>query len=108
MKDGTKLTPDNSLQLSQTDLQQLLQNTQNTEREARKDLTNASEELAVLRANHAREIDELERTVARKDREKRNIEEELRDRADEATRDREAIRELKVCLLTRGLGGADG
>lgn len=46
---------------------------------------------------HAREIDELERTVARKDREKRNIEEELRDRADEATRDREAIRELKVC-----------
>jgi len=52
--------------------------------------------LAVLRATHAREIDELERTVARKDREKRNIEEELKDRAEEATRDREAIRELKV------------
>jgi kinesin family protein C1 len=50
---------------------------------------------------HAREIDELERTVARKDREKRNIEEELRDRADEATRDREAIRELKVRLRPR-------
>jgi kinesin family protein C1 len=52
--------------------------------------------LAALRATHAREIDELERTVARKDREKRNIEEELKDRAEEATRDREAIRELKV------------
>jgi len=37
--------------------------------------------------------------VARKDREKRNIEEELKDRAEEATRDREAIRELKVSHL---------
>lgn len=36
--------------------------------------------------------------MARKDREKRNIEEELKDRAEEATRDREAIRELKVSL----------
>lgn len=84
-------------------MQQLLQNTQNTEREARKDLSHASEELAALRATHAREIDELERTVARKDREKRNIEEELRDRADEATRDREAIRELKVCRIEKNL-----
>src|SRR5690348_6682332 len=62
--------PVNSLQMSQADLQALLQSTQNTEREARRDLTNASEEIAALRTSHLREIDDLERQVARKDREK--------------------------------------
>jgi hypothetical protein len=45
--------------------------------------------------------------VARKDREKRNIEEELKDRAEEATRDREAIRELKVSHEVYIWRGAD-
>ncbi|WWC91219.1 uncharacterized protein L201_006161 [Kwoniella dendrophila CBS 6074] len=87
-----------SLQMSQVDLQALLQTTQNTEREARRDLSSASEELAALRAAHAREIDDLERTIARKDREKRGMEDELRDSRDELSRERETIRQLKQSL----------
>lgn len=85
------------LQMSQSDLQRILQQTENTEREARRELSTASEEIASLRSAHAREIDELERTVARKDREKRNMEEEMRDQADELSRERQTIRDLKVC-----------
>ncbi|WWC73102.1 uncharacterized protein I206_107067 [Kwoniella pini CBS 10737] len=84
--------------MSQVDLQALLQSTQNTEREARRDLSSASEELAALRAAHAREIDDLERTVARKDREKRGMEDELRDSRDDLSRERETIRQLKQQL----------
>nr|XP_019048058.1 kinesin family member C1 [Kwoniella bestiolae CBS 10118]OCF26988.1 kinesin family member C1 [Kwoniella bestiolae CBS 10118] len=87
-----------SLQMSQVDLQALLQSTQNTEREARRDLSSASEELAALRASHTREIDDLERTIARKDREKRGLEEELRDSREELSRERETIRQLKQSL----------
>jgi kinesin family protein C1 len=82
--------------MSQANLQALLQSTQNTEREARRDLTNASEEIAALRTAHLREVDDLERQVARKDREKRGLEEELRDSRDELSRERETVRGLKV------------
>lgn len=85
-----------TLQTSQFDLQTLLQSTQNTEREARRDLSSASEELAAVRSAHAREIDDLERTVARKDREKRALEDEMREGRDELSREREVVRELKV------------
>ncbi|WWC97963.1 hypothetical protein V866_004852 [Kwoniella sp. B9012] len=84
--------------MSQVDLQALLQSTQNTEREARRDLSSASEELAALRASHAREIDDLERTIARKDREKRGLEDELKDSREELSRERETIRQLKQSL----------
>ncbi|WWD21164.1 hypothetical protein CI109_105647 [Kwoniella shandongensis] len=87
-----------SLQMSQVDLQALLQSTQNTEREARRDLSSASEEIAALRSAHAREIDDLERTIARKDREKRGMEDELKDSRDELSRERENVRELKQTL----------
>lgn len=86
----------NSLQTSHTDLQTILLNAQNTEREARKDLSSASEELFVMRAAHAREVDDLERQIQRKDREKRGLEEELGDSRDELGREREVVRELKV------------
>lgn len=84
------------LQTSQFDLQTLLSSTQNTEREARRDLSSASEELAALRSAHAREVDDLERTTARKDREKRALEDEVKDSRDELSREREVVRELKV------------
>ncbi|WRT69051.1 uncharacterized protein IL334_006034 [Kwoniella shivajii] len=87
-----------SLQMSQVDLQALLQSTQNTEREARRDLSSASEELAAVRAAHAREVDDLERTVARKDREKRGLEDEMRESRDELSRERDIIRQLKQTL----------
>lgn len=69
-----------------------------TERAARLDLTSASEEIAALRSSHAREVDELERTIARKDREKKNLEDELRDGRDELSRERDNVRTLKVQL----------
>ncbi|KIR26643.1 kinesin family member C1 [Cryptococcus deuterogattii LA55] len=87
-----------TLQSSQESLQALLQSTQMTERAARLDLTSASEEIAALRSSHAREVDELERTIARKDREKKNLEDELRDGRDELSRERDIVRTLKVQL----------
>ncbi|EIW66111.1 hypothetical protein TREMEDRAFT_65960 [Tremella mesenterica DSM 1558] len=92
-REGQKI---NSLQTQHADLQALLFSTQNTEREARRDLSTASEEIAALRSAHAREVDDLERAIARKDREKRGIEEELRDSRDELGREREMVRELKL------------
>jgi len=82
--------------LSQVDLQALLNNVQNTEREARRDLSHASEEIAELQAKHSREIDDLERQIGRKDREKRNLEDELKERQEDLSREKETIRELKV------------
>lgn len=82
--------------MSQADMQTLLMTVQTTEREARRDLSNASEEIAALQAKHAREIDDLERQISRKDREKRNLEEELKERQEDMSRERETIRELKV------------
>ncbi|OXG62068.1 kinesin family member C1 [Cryptococcus neoformans c8] len=87
-----------TLQSSQESLQALLQSTQTTERAARLDLTSASEEIAALRSSHAREIDELERTIARKEREKKNLEDELRDGRDELSRERDIVRTLKFQL----------
>lgn len=85
-----------SLQMSQADLQNLLANTQNVEREARRDLTNASEEIAAMKASHAREVDDLERQIVRKDREKERLEEEIKEGRDELRTERETVRELKV------------
>lgn len=89
--------------MSQVDLQKILLQTENTEREARRELSTASEEIAALRSAHAREVDELERTIARKDREKRNFEEEMQDRAEELSRERQTIRDLRVSSLSRPL-----
>jgi kinesin family protein C1 len=82
--------------MSHVDLQALLTKTQTTEREAQRSLSTAGEELASLRSAHAREVDELERTISRKDREKRNMEDELREARDELGREREVVRGLKV------------
>lgn len=94
-REGAKIS---SLQQQHQDIQALLLSTQNTEREARRELSSASEEIAALRSAHAREIDDLERAVARKEREKRDLEEELRDSRDELRRERETVRELKQSL----------
>lgn len=83
--------------MTQADVQALLMSVQNTEREPRRDLSSASEEIAALQAKHLREIDDLERQISRKDREKRNLEEELKERQDDLSRQRESVRELKVC-----------
>ena len=88
--------------MSQVDLQALLASTQNVEREARRDLSTASEEIASLKASHMREIEDLEKQVSRKDREKRGLEDELRESRDEISRERQTVRDLKVsCCLAQ-------
>lgn len=77
---------------------------QNTEREARRDLSSQSEEMAAMQAKYSREIEDLERQVSRKDREKRNLEDELREGRDELGRERDTVRELKVCCGTMSVG----
>jgi kinesin family protein C1 len=84
------------LQNSQVDLQTLLASTQSHEREARRDLSSASEELQAVRSAHAREIDDLERQLQRKEREKRGLEDDLRELREDLSRERESVRELKV------------
>ncbi len=86
-----------SIQMSQADIQTLLMTVQSTERDARRELSNASEEIAELQSKHSREIDDLERQISRKDREKRNLEEELKERHEDLSREREVVREIKVC-----------
>lgn len=92
-------TPDptvSGLQTAHCDIQNVLLTAQNTEREARRELSTASEELSAMRASHAREVDDLERQIMRKDREKSGLEDEMRASRDELTRERETVRELKV------------
>jgi kinesin family member C1 len=84
--------------MSEERFRALLQQTQATERESARSLSAAGEELANLRSSHAREVDELERTISRKDREKRNLEDEVREARDELGREREVVRGLKVSL----------
>lgn len=49
-----------------------------------------------MSAKYAREVEDLETQIRRKDREKRGLEDELRDSREELARERETIRELKV------------
>ena len=49
-----------------------------------------------MSAKYTREVEELETQIRRKDREKRGLEDELRESREELAREREAIRELKV------------
>ena len=91
--------------MSQQDLQTLLMTVQNTEREARRELSSASEVLAASSAKHAREVEELDSQIRRKEREKKNLEEELKESRDESSRGRETIRELKVCQKRSQLVG---
>lgn len=82
--------------MSQIESQNLIALKQNADREARQHLSAASEELALLRSSHAREVEELEKQVQRKDREKRGLEEELRESRDEISRERQTVRDFKV------------
>lgn len=85
-----------SQQISQEDLKKLLAGVTDHEREKRRELSSASEEIAAMQAKYTREIDELETQLRKKDREKRGLEDELRESREELSRERETIRDLKV------------
>jgi len=52
-----------------------------------------------MSAKYAREVEELETQIRRKDREKRGLEDELRESREELARERETIRDLKVSTV---------
>lgn len=91
-----KLILVSSQQMSQEDLRKLLSEVQDTEKDKRRELSSASEELAVMSARHMRELEDLDAQLRKRDREKRGLEEELRESREELSRDRETIRELRV------------
>lgn len=49
-----------------------------------------------MRAAHLQEVDELERQILAKEREKSSLEEELRERSEKLSEERQVVRELRV------------
>lgn len=86
------------LHTSQTELQTLLQSTQNTEREARRNLSTAGEEIAALREKHRNELDDVERQLAKRERERRDLEDDLRACRADLEEARGQVRDVKAAL----------
>lgn len=66
------------------------------ERDTRKKLSEASEELASLRVAHARETADLQRQLEHKERSNRNLEEEMQRGLEELIKERDIVRKLRV------------
>jgi kinesin family protein C1 len=106
-KDQEKIS---TLQQSHAQLQAQLVSSENAERDARRNLSTQGEEMAALRAAHAREVDELERKISRAEREKRELEDDLRRAKDDADAGRREAAELRVSgeyTWAFALGGHD-
>ncbi|KAL1407621.1 kinesin-like nuclear fusion protein [Vanrija albida] len=73
----------------------MLADAQHNERDTRKKLLEASEELASLRATHARETADLQRQLGNKERTNRDLEAEMQISRDDLTRERDALRTLR-------------
>lgn len=85
-----------AIEQGQQAMQQQLATSQNEEREARRNLSSAGEEIATLKAKHRDEVDELERQVKKRERERRELEAELGDVRADLELTRAEVRELKV------------
>lgn len=85
-----------AIEQGQQAMQQQLATSQNEEREARRNLSSAGEEIATLKAKHRDEVDELERQVKKREREGRELEAELGDVRADLDLTRAEVRELKV------------
>lgn len=85
-----------AIEQGQQAMQQQLLTSQNEEREARRNLSSAGEEIAALKSKHRDEVDELERQVTKKERERRDLEMELGDVRADLDLTRAEVRELKV------------
>lgn len=85
-----------NLESNQTAMQQLLSKSAEDEREARRGLSNAGEEMAALRSKHAFEVEDLERRLIRKERENKELEDDMRDVRSDLDITKGEVRELKV------------
>lgn len=85
-----------ALTATKEDLQSVVLNAEDKERENRRALSNGSEELEALRAGHLREMEEVERQLRSKERENRGLLSELAESSEELGRQRDLVRELRV------------
>lgn len=87
-----------ALTATKEDLQSVVLNAEDKERENRRALSNGSEEMEALRAKHLREMEELERQLRTKERENRGLLSELSESSEELSRQRNIVRELRQQL----------
>ncbi|KAJ9094190.1 hypothetical protein QFC19_008041 [Naganishia cerealis] len=87
-----------ALKNGQQELQARLNTTQNDEREARRNLSTAGEEMAAMREKHRDEIDELERKLSKKERERKELEEDCKDLKGDLESCKGEVRDLKAAL----------
>ncbi|KAI5449921.1 kinesin-like nuclear fusion protein [Naganishia albida] len=87
-----------ALKNGQQELQARLNSTQNDEREARRNLSTAGEEMAAMREKHRDEVDELERKLSKKERERKDLEDDCRDLKNELESSKGEVRDLKAAL----------
>lgn len=85
-----------ALKNGQQELQARLNSTQSDEREARRNLSSAGEEMAAMREKHRDEVDELERKLSKKERERKELEDDCRDLKNELESSKGEVRDLKV------------
>ncbi|ORX39129.1 P-loop containing nucleoside triphosphate hydrolase protein [Kockovaella imperatae] len=84
--------------VSKADFQNLLKSIHDPEREARRELSNASEEIAILQNKHAKEIEEIDAQLRKRERDNRNLEEEIQEVRQKLSDEREAVRSMKRTL----------
>lgn len=85
-----------ALKNGQQELQARLNTTQNDEREARRNLSTAGEEIAAMREKHRDEVDELERKLGKKERERKEMEEDCKELRSDLESCKGEVRDLKV------------
>jgi kinesin family protein C1 len=91
------------LHSSQADLQNLLSSAQTTEREARRNLSTAGEEIAALREKHRAEMDELEHRLNKRERENRDLQDDLRGARSDLESARGEVRDVKAALNAQAM-----
>lgn len=85
-----------ALTATKEDLQSVVLNAEDKERENRRALSNGSEEMEALRARHLRDMEEIERQLRTKERENRGLLDELSESSEELGRQRDIVRDLRV------------
>jgi kinesin family protein C1 len=91
------------LHSSQADLQNLLSSAQTTEREARRNLSTAGEEIVALREKHRAEMDELEHRLNKRERENRDLQDDLKGARSDLESARGEVRDVKAALNAQAM-----
>ncbi|KAJ9106331.1 hypothetical protein QFC21_001477 [Naganishia friedmannii] len=87
-----------ALKNGQQELQTRLNTTQNDEREARRNLSTAGEELAAMREKHRDEVDDLERKLSKKERERKELKEDCKQLRSDLESCKGEARDLKLTV----------